>query len=391
MVKIATVEKIPFLATAAGHGTSLSYGGVRNGIDIDLSKLRYANLDAPNNLLTIGGGTKFQQMWDVLQPAGKEITTGSAQCVGSMGATLGAGVGPLQGLHGLMLDALVSVKLVTAKGDLINVSASENEDLFWGMRGAGFNFGIVTEATYEVYDTTYDGQVMEGDLLFPASANRSIFEIIKSYDETLPAELSLTTILSYNATLDREKALPYLEPFFKLEPTRTNITMVPWNKLYATLFFAVDSTACKKNQYLSAAGQGLRRTDVATFETFFGDMTRFLRRHKEIRGSFVATRFPNQAVLAVPDEETAYPYRDIKTHLRALDKLVDSFLVDARNKFTKTSGYDNLTMYINYGHGDEGPGVLYSPRKLDRLTRLKREWDPDQQFSFNNPLPLRWP
>ena len=91
--------------------------------------------------------------------------------------------------------------------------------------------------------------------------------------------------------------------------------MQPWNKLYAALFFGVDSTACKDNQYLSAAGQGLKQTDVAAYETFFGDMTNFLRQHKEIAGSFVATRFPNQAVLAVPDDETAYPYRDIKTHL----------------------------------------------------------------------------
>ena len=102
-----------------------------------------------------------------------------------------------------MLDALVSVTLVTANGSLINVSGTENSDLFWGIRGAGFNFGIVTEATYKVYDTTYHGEVLEGDLLFPASANRSIFEIIASYDETLPDKLSLMAVLSYNATTDQ--------------------------------------------------------------------------------------------------------------------------------------------------------------------------------------------
>jgi len=102
-----------------------------------------------------------------------------------------------------MLDSLVSVKLVTAKGDLITVSESHHQDLFWGIRGAGFNFGIVTEATFKVYDTTYSGQVLEGDLLFPASANRSIFQLVASYDETLPKELSLTTVLSYNAKTDK--------------------------------------------------------------------------------------------------------------------------------------------------------------------------------------------
>lgn len=106
-----------------------------------------------------------------------------------------------------MLDALESVKLVTANGDLITVSNTENADLFWGVRGAGFNFGIVIEATYKVHQATNHGQVMEGDLLFPASANRSIWEIMKSYDDTLPAELSLVAAVSYNATLD-EVSLP---------------------------------------------------------------------------------------------------------------------------------------------------------------------------------------
>ena len=220
--------------------------------------------------------------------------------------------------------------------------------------------------------------------------------------------------------------MPYLQPFFDLKPQVTNITMVPWNLLYASLFFGTDSTSCEDNLHLNSAGQGLRQTDVATWETFFADLTDFLRRHPEIDGSCVASRFPNQAVLAVPDEDTAYPYRDIKTHLyvhvvlvpclifppfffpandqninrlfeniypnnSTLDQIVDSFVVKARKTFQPTSGYDNLTMYINYGHGDEGPGVWYSPQKLGRLTRLKREWDPNQLFSWNNPLPLHWP
>ena len=130
------------------------------------------------------------------------LETGSAPCVGSLGATLGAGIGPLQGHRGLMLDALESVRLVTANGSLITVSNTSYPDLFWGIRGAGFNFGIIPEATYKVYDTTYNGQVMNGDLLFPASANRSIWEIFKSYDDTLPAKLSLVAAMSYNATLN---------------------------------------------------------------------------------------------------------------------------------------------------------------------------------------------
>lgn len=108
-----------------------------------------------------------------------------------VGATLGAGIGPLTGLHGLVIDALLSVRMVTGTGEVIDVSATENSDLFWGMRGAGSNFGIVTSATYRIYDQTNGGQVMNADLLFPASANGTFWEIIKSFQEDHPDPLSL--------------------------------------------------------------------------------------------------------------------------------------------------------------------------------------------------------
>ena len=91
--------------------------------------------------------------------------------------------------------------------------------------------------------------------------------------------------------------------------------MVPWNKLYASLFFGADVSSCLDNQHLNAGGQGLKQTDVATFESFFADLTDFYRQHPQITGAWVSSRFPNQAVMAVPDDETAYAYRDIKTHL----------------------------------------------------------------------------
>lgn len=91
--------------------------------------------------------------------------------------------------------------------------------------------------------------------------------------------------------------------------------MVPWNKLYTALFFGTDRTSCLDNQHLSTAGVGLRQIDVATFESFFTDLTDFYRQHPEINGAFVASRYPTQAVVGVPDEQTAYSYRDIKTHL----------------------------------------------------------------------------
>lgn len=134
--------------------------------------------------------------------------TGAASCVGALGATLGAGIGPLQGRHGLMIDALESVQLVTAEGELVTASKTENADLFWGLRGAGWNFGIVVEATFEVYDATWGGDVLEGDMRFPASLNESYWKALAALDETLPDILSITTVLSYSAATNSVGSCP---------------------------------------------------------------------------------------------------------------------------------------------------------------------------------------
>jgi FAD/FMN-containing dehydrogenase len=107
-----------------------------------------------------------------------------------VGATLGGGVSKYQGVHGMIIDALESVKLVTASGELVTASRTSNRELFWGMRGAGFNFGIVTEATYRIHGARNGGTVLNADFRFPARLNATFFEILQSFDETLPASMS---------------------------------------------------------------------------------------------------------------------------------------------------------------------------------------------------------
>lgn len=117
-----------------------------------------------------------------------------------VGASLGGGVGRYQGLHGLIIDNLISLRMITAKGDIISVSASEHPDLFWGMRGAGMNFGVILSAKYRVHDLVNDGNALNVDLVFPASANVSYFNTLKTFQDKLPAPLSLFTLISYNTT-----------------------------------------------------------------------------------------------------------------------------------------------------------------------------------------------
>lgn len=118
--------------------------------------------------------------------------------MGVIGATLGAGISTLQGHRGLLLDALVSMKVVTADGRLITVSETEHEDLFWAMRGAGANFGIVTEATFRTYEQTNGGQATVIDLVFPPAANHSYYQTLAAYGDDMPSKLALTAVGMYN-------------------------------------------------------------------------------------------------------------------------------------------------------------------------------------------------
>ena len=125
-----------------------------------------------------------------------------------LGASLGGGVGNYGGLHGLELDALLSVRMVTGTGSLLNVSATSHPDLFWGMRGAGFNFGIVTSATYQVYNFTNNGQAMNADFRFHASQNASLWEFAHSYVGRLPDALSVDIAIFYNEMFGGVNHLP---------------------------------------------------------------------------------------------------------------------------------------------------------------------------------------
>lgn len=104
-----------------------------------------------------------------------------------------------------MIDNLLSVHMVTAAGQLIEASESQNPDLFWGIRGAGFNYGVITEATYRIHDYANNGYIMSADLQFAGKDNASFFQTLSSYDNgKLSEKLSLFVATGWD---DKAKAV----------------------------------------------------------------------------------------------------------------------------------------------------------------------------------------
>jgi FAD/FMN-containing dehydrogenase len=115
-----------------------------------------------------------------------------------VGASIGGGVGRFQGVFGLLIDQLLSVRIITANGKLITASKTENSDLFWAVRGAGANFGVITSATYNLPRPINNNQVLNADFSFAASKNASYFDLIQDLKGTIPAELATITITYWN-------------------------------------------------------------------------------------------------------------------------------------------------------------------------------------------------
>src|SRR5438132_153972 len=119
--------------------------------------------------------------------------SGTASSTGVAGLTLGGGHGWLMRRYGLSCDNLLSVQLITADGRLVAASADENPDLFWGVRGGGGNFGIVTSFEFRLHPVT---TVLAGFVLYPLTRAREVFRVYRECVETAPDELTAAVLIT---------------------------------------------------------------------------------------------------------------------------------------------------------------------------------------------------
>nr|QNC49721.1 Hfaza2M [Hypoxylon fragiforme] len=401
---------IPFLVTGGGHGVSVQLANLKEGIQVDLGKFNNVTFDSDTQLLTVGGAAKFSQLIDPLYELGYQFPLGTAYCVGVVGATLGAGVSANQGYMGLLLDLLEEVQVVTAAGDVVTASRSTNEDLFWALRGAGANFGIITSATYKVPRAVNGGKITNINYLFPGTKSREVFTYLASLDDEMPAPLALNIgtlvepnskqlVLLVNANFAGpvEAALPHLAPLKALNPLRYEVLSVAWPDVFSTSYFGIEDTkACGRNQHVNMRSIGGKSTDPDVIVGFLDELERFTKANPDVLTAMMVHRFATEKVLEVPDAESAYPHRELKMHIqleseyddRRKDSLVDAFLHSARHNLTSASGFDEPVVYVNFAHGDEGPAAWYGARNLARLSELKRKWDPRGLFNYYNAVPM---
>src|SRR3954449_11907889 len=182
-VEFARSEDLQVAVRGGGHSIP-GFSTVDGGIVIDLSAMKGIKVDPARRTVVAQGGCTWADLDHETQAFGLAVTGGLVSSTGLAGFTLGGGIGWLMRKHGLACDSLVSADVVTADGRLVHASADENADLFWGLRGGGDNFGVVTSLDYEL--PPVGPTVTAGLLFFPPESARQVVTRWRTLTETMP-------------------------------------------------------------------------------------------------------------------------------------------------------------------------------------------------------------
>jgi FAD/FMN-containing dehydrogenase len=177
------------LLSVKGGGHNVAGNAVNDGgLVIDLSQMRGVHVDPSTQTVRAEGGATWGEADRETQLFGLAVPGGVVSTTGIAGLTLHGGVGHLRRKHGLSIDNLLSVDIVTADGQLRRASATENEDLFWAVRGAGSNFGVVTSFEFQAH--LVGPTVMVGAIFYPQDVARTVLPAWRDYMASAPDELS---------------------------------------------------------------------------------------------------------------------------------------------------------------------------------------------------------
>lgn len=397
-VRFARDHELVIAVQSGGHSAA-GFRGPDGGLVIDLSAMRGVEVDPKARTARANGGAFLGQLDVAAQAHGLVCPVGVVGHTGVAGLTLGGGVGRLQRNFGLTIDNLAAVELVTADGRLIRASETEEPDLFWGLRGAGWNFGIAT--AFEFRLQPFGPDLHRGVLTFPATGVRDLWGIFREYALTAPDAVS--TIFG----LDR--AAP--DAGYDDEMVGKPIVYFAWNHSGASRDVERDTAALRNGPTsLTATIDSTPYLEVQTAHdlAFAWGSRSYIKSHNadDVRpealehlvelfattqetGSFSVTALGG-AIGRVPEDATAYAGRaaafDLSADATWSNPADDEAVIGwCRRAMAVVEADRSLGAYPN-GNSDAGSDEtrrLYGDAKLARLAALKRTWDPDNVFHVN--------
>ena len=177
------------LVSVRGGGHNITGNAVNDGgMVIDLSQMKGVRIDMAKRTARGEAGLTWGEYFHEIQAFGLASTGGVVSTTGISGLSLGGGLGWLMGKHGLTCDCLLSADMVTADGRFVTASATENSDLFWGLRGGGGNFGVVTSFEFQLYPV--GPTVLGGMVIYPMAQAKEVLRFYREYARSCPDELT---------------------------------------------------------------------------------------------------------------------------------------------------------------------------------------------------------
>ncbi|TMD17711.1 MAG: FAD-dependent oxidoreductase [Chloroflexi bacterium] len=390
------------IAVKCGGHSVLGLSVPNGGVMIDLTPISAVRIDPVRRKAWVGGGSLLRNLDEAAQEHGLATTAGNVSHTGVGGLTLGGGMGWLARQFGLSCDNVEAYTVVTADRRIVHASESENADLFWGLRGGGGNFGIVTEFEFRLHPV--GGRALVVDLVFDAAEAR---DALRGWRDLLPDAPRAAT-LTASATTAAD--LPSTPPGLRNRPIVT-VGYVWVGDLNEGLRFLstireLGRPATERVQEMSYVGlqcmsddpngHGRRRYSKGHYLTELSDaaIDAFLARGLPASGADPDwSRIPNGGFQAyggaigdVGDDDAAFSHRQTLVEFGCgtnwVDPKEDGDRVSAARAYAAALEPFASGVYVN-ALGDEGQdGVrrAYPARKLTRLTDLKRLYDPDNTF-----------
>jgi FAD/FMN-containing dehydrogenase len=395
-VRFAREHDLLVSVKGGGHNVT-GHAVCDGGLMIDLSTMKSARVDPRRRRAIVGPGATWKDVDTATQRHGLATTGGIVSSTGVAGLTLGGGHGWLMRKHGLACDNLVALELVTADGGQLRASADENPELFWGLRGGGGNFGIVTSFEFDSHplDT-----VLAGLLLYPLSRGRDVLECYRDVAVGAPDELVLGALVTtwFDRTPVIALALCYsgavtvgegvVQPLRRLgRPLLDTVRPIP----YAELQTAFDATNPPGAWYYKTGYLDGTRFGGARFVETFLDHCDFPSPSPLSR---VYLEHLGGAMGRVRADQTAFVHRGAPFDLIVIaggfqPEDAERNIQWARRTWDAMRPFMSGGAYVNYLGADASEDAVrsaYGPA-YPRLVALKRRYDPHNVFRLNQNIP----
>jgi FAD/FMN-containing dehydrogenase len=399
-VNAAREHELEIAVRCGGHsvaGLSVCEGGLL----IDLAGLKAIDVDPAAKTARTGGGVLWGEFDAATQEHALHTPGGRVTTTGVGGFTVGGGYGWTSSKYGLTCDNLLSAEVVLADGSVVRCSEREHPDLFWGIRGGGGNFGVVTEFELRLHDL--GPIVLAGLALWPIERAGEVMRGWRDYVDTAPDELSTACVvltappeefvpdhLKGQPALgmaamyvgDPEEGARVVAPLKDLGPEVDLIAPMPYTAFQAILD--------------PSAPPGLRNYWRGEYMTTLTDPA--IETFVEVAPEVQAAGIPfsqlimfriGQGVTSVPDEATAFSHRDANYLFHPLcawqDPADDAGVIGATKAFVKAMApHTTGGAYLNFTPEGDRVSSAFGPGKHERLVAVKDAYDPGNLFRLNH-------